>query len=371
MITYIRRVSLKGIFMNLLKDLIHAYKINKRMKNYKYIHIMFNDKFNKPFVDFLNRQFNNNEHLILCKRFFDNYPFPEGENVIEIKSLKYLNFKSAKKIICHSLFDDELVDFLYKHQNLLKTQAYWLIWGGDLYKAPDDKINNYVRKNIKGYIAAIQGDEICAQKKYKNPNTELFSAAIPCAITLEHLKNAQITPPPRQSVKILINNSCDSTTLEMMDILSVFREKNIKISTILSYGALKYKDEIIKKGKELFGKNFEYLEKFLGPQEYVDFLAQHNILILNQNRQQGCGNISNALYLGIKIFIKKELVHYSYFQNEGCSIFDTNTIKNLSFEEFIAMPDELKTKNKNVITDHYNENIKTQAWKKVFGENNA
>ena len=43
---------------------------------------MYNDKFNKPFVDFLNANFNKNEHMILCckKHSVDLYPFPEGDH---------------------------------------------------------------------------------------------------------------------------------------------------------------------------------------------------------------------------------------------------------------------------------------------------
>ena len=40
-----------------IRDSIKLLKLNNKIKNAKYIHLMFNDKFNKPFVDFLNRNF--------------------------------------------------------------------------------------------------------------------------------------------------------------------------------------------------------------------------------------------------------------------------------------------------------------------------
>ena len=40
-------------FIKNINNYFYNQKINKRIKSYKYVHIMFNDKFNKPVVDFL------------------------------------------------------------------------------------------------------------------------------------------------------------------------------------------------------------------------------------------------------------------------------------------------------------------------------
>lgn len=72
--------------------------INERLHNAKYVHIMHNDKFIKPFVDFLNRNFDKEEHLVLCKRWCKQFSFPEGKNVIEINSLADLKFENVEKI---------------------------------------------------------------------------------------------------------------------------------------------------------------------------------------------------------------------------------------------------------------------------------
>ena len=142
-----------------LKNIVNSFFINQKINNYKYVHIMFNDKFNKPFVDFLNRNFNQKEHVVLCKRFYNEFPFPEGENVLDIKTLKGLNFNKNEKIICHSLFDNELIDYLYKYEYILKNKTYWMIWGGDLYEAKRDKKNDLVRKNFMGYLLIARKDK--------------------------------------------------------------------------------------------------------------------------------------------------------------------------------------------------------------------
>ena len=294
----------------------NRFSVNKRIKDADVVHIMFNDKFNKPFVDMLNRNFDPSKHLVLCKRWFDSEatPFPEGKNVVEIKKLKNYNLNNAKKIICHSLFDSELVDLLHKTPALLK-KSYWAMWGGDLYKAPRDKQNDFVRKNLKGYINAIDKDY--AIDKYGMEGL-FFDAQYNFPITKQMLDNS--TKENSDGIKIQINNSCDSSTIEILEMISKFKDENIKVVTILSYGDLSYKEEIISRGRNILGKKFEYVDKMMPPNEYAQHLAQNDILILNQNRQQGLGNILASLYMGQKVFIRKEVSVNGYLNNQDIKI---------------------------------------------------
>lgn len=347
--------------INKIKAKLRIFKINNRIKKYKYIHLMFNDKFNKPFVDFLNKNFDTKEHLILCKRFFKEFPFPVGENVIEIQSLKNLNFNNNNicKIICHSLFDNELVEYLYSNKNILQNKAYWVIWGGDLYDAPSDEINDYVRSNFKGYIN--KNDENYTKNKYKI-SKNFIHASYFFPVTKDIMDN--LPNGEKNYIKIQINNSCDDSTLKMLDILSKFRNENIRVATILSYGKLDYKDEIIKKGLEIFGDKFEYLEDFLPPEEFAKFLADNDILILNQDRQQGFGNTVASLYLGAKVYISSNVSTYTYLQKESIKIYNSDEIESMSFDDFIK--NNTKINNKTNISKFINENDIKEAWKIVF-----
>lgn len=342
-------------------------KINNFVSKHKYVHLMFNDKFNKPFVDFLNRNFNPKEHIILCKRWFQEHPFPEGNNVIEIEKLKYFNFKKTEKIICHSLFDGDLVNYLYKHQDILKSKAYWMIWGGDLYNAPKDEINDFVRANFKGYISDTDGDCEVAMEKY-NSNPQTYNAGYTFPITKEMIEEAKKSKNQKDYIQIQINNSCDISTLEMLDVLSKFKDENIKITTILSYGQIKFKEEIINKGKAIFEDKFEYLDNYLAPQEYAQILAQNDILILNQNRQQGIGNCFSNLALGSKVFIKSEITTYNHFNSKGIKIFDTNEIKNMSFGEFILYSKDIKQNNMQKSSIFFDDKYLGNLWEGVFND---
>ena len=353
-----------GVVKNIvrkIKEKLQIFKINSRIKSYKYIHLMFNDKFNKPFVDFLNENFDKSEHLILCKRLLE-FPFPQGENVIEIKSLKNLDFtdKNVQKIICHSLFDEELIDYLYDNKNILHEKAYWGIWGGDLYNAKRDEKNDYVRKNFKGYIGDTKQNVL--RETYgvsKNNHNAWYTFPISIDMLNQVIKN------DCEYKRLQINNSCDESTLNMLDKLSIFKNENIKITTILSYGQMKFKDEIIKKGKEIFGDKFEYLEKFMPPEDYTQYLAQNDVLILNQDRQQGFGNIIASLYLGCKVYMNSYATSYEYLEEQGIKIYDSQKIEdNLA----LLLQNDKKEDNKLKVKKFFDNTGLKNAWQVIFDE---
>lgn len=335
-------------------------KTTEVVKQYRFIHIMFNDKFGKAWVDFVNKNFDTEEHLFLCKRWFDEFPFPQGKNVIEIKSLQGLDLSNAEKIFCHSFFDGELVEYLYAHQDILKQKAYWIIWGGDLYEAPRDEKNDFVRANVYAYITG--GDRDIVTKVYGSGQKRFFSASYIFPVNLDMLNSTKKSQ--REKLVIQINNSSDVSTLEMLDVLAKFKDENIIIKTILSYGNLEFKDEIIKKGKRVFRDKFEYLDKILPPDKYAQHLANIDILILNQNRQQGVGNTQSSLYLGNKVFIRSDVTTYKDFNSCGIKIYDSKEIINLDFNEFINYPE--KEANKQIVKNFIDETILQISWKQIF-----
>lgn len=356
-----------GLLKNIQRE-IKKYKlkqkINEDISKYKYVHIMYNDKFNKPFVDFLNKYFDSNEHMVLCYRSSTDYvarPFPEGKNVYEFIKLDGLNLRAQniEKIIFHSLFTKGCVDYLYENKELL-NKSYWAIWGGDLYNAKRDEKNDFVRKNFKGYLTDF--DEDFAVEKYSLVNNPFYCIHAIFPITLDMISSIKVES--KDFVRVQINNSCDVSTLEMLDILSKFKGENIKVTTVLSYGKMQYKDEIIKRGKEIFGGKFEYVENLMYPNDYAKHLAQNDILILNQNRQQGVGNTVASLAMGKKVFIRSEISTFKKLQEFNLNVFDTNKISQMNFEE-LKQNSNIEITQKNAMK-FFDEEYKASLWKAVF-----
>ncbi len=238
-----------------------------------------------------------------------------------------------------------------------------MIWGGDLYEAPRDKVNDFVRANFKGYISDVDGDCDVAVKQYGS-SSETYDAGYTFPITKEMLNATKRIE--HDYIQIQINNSADKTTLEMFDVLSKFKDENIKITTILSYGQMELKEEIIEKGNKIFEDKFEYLDEYLKPADYVQKLAQNDILILNQNRQQGLGNCFSNLALGSKVFIKSEITTYNHFNSKCVKVFDTNEIKNMSFKEFTSYNSETRRNNMQKSLMFFDDGYLKGLWEGVF-----
>lgn len=238
-------------------------------------------------------------------------------------------------------------------------KAYWAIWGGDLYGAPRDEKNDYVRTNFKAYINKT--DEKIARNKYNMKGN--FYDAIYVFPTSKEMLNRTVKKD-KTYLQIQINNSCDESTLEVLDILAKFKDENIIVKTVLSYGALIFKESIIEKGRNIFGEKFEYIDEFFPADKYAQHLMDNDILILNQNRQQGFGNIISSLYLGKKVFIKSNISTNKYLDNQDIKIFATEDIEGMDFCEFIKYS-EKETAQENV-KKYLDEKYIVDLWAKIF-----
>ena len=350
---------------------ISAYKARKMLPTVKYVHLLHNDKFAKPFVDFLNRNFPTTEHLVLCQRTA-NHPFPSGPNVLEVrKFFKGINLDrpNIDKIICHSLFVNEIVEYFYRHPEFQKAKAYWLIYGGDLYEAPRDEKNDFVRRNFRGWITDTDGDELIAKYKYDS-NVPFINAGYSFPITIEMINAAK--KQPHDYIQIQINNSCDRTTIEVLEMLAKFSNENLAITTILSYGgSIECRQDILDCGKRLFGNKFKPILAYMTPTEYARHMAQNDVLILNQNRQQGLGNSLAALALGVKLFIKGSVTTYTHFNAKGIRVYDTDSINNASsILELAYIPLVEREINMKLSRHFFDDSYLTNLWNPVFKTEN-
>ncbi|MCL1945939.1 MAG: hypothetical protein FWF51_02135 [Chitinivibrionia bacterium] len=322
-------------------------KLNKKLKECKNVHFMYNDKFTNSTINFINEHFPVKDNLFLVDRTnadsFTSQKFPKEENVIEF-DYGFLNPKylKNKKLIFHSLNYSSTVNYLYKNKRLLE-HSYWLVWGADLYDAPDDEANAFVRKNIYG-IGSIC-DNALIMKKYGFRhvffNTNLSIS--PVSQNLRHKPRKMRNENER--VVIQINNSADESTLEMLDILSKYKNENILIKTVLSYRQVELRSKIIDKGADIFGDKFVFLDKIIPPDEYAEYLAQNDVLILYRNRWHAFDNLLLSLSLGVKVFVRFDTTTVTQFflkskLKSGFNFFDADKIKDMDFKEFCEISKE-------------------------------
>lgn len=340
-------------------------KYEPKIKKYKYVHLMNNGLHSINIINFINKHFNNDEHCFIfpCVMLYKTQEKLNGTQNIFYCPLNNININAVDKIIIHGLMDVNLVRSLYKYKKLLQ-KTYWFIWGGDLYCAPKGKKDDYVRKNIAGILTSfdreIYEDKYGACKKY-------FDVTYPHDMTEEMLDGKEYKT--EDYTHIQINNSTDETTLEMLDILSKFKDEKIKITTILSYTSKGHSNkqlEIMKKGYEIFGNKFNPIIEFMSKEDYAKHLASVDIYISNQNRQQGNGNATFIHSLGGKVFLKNNTSVYKKYNSIGIKIFDTYEISNMNFEEFCAFDEDEKQESIAILKERMKDETKIKQWSDFF-----
>jgi len=319
------------------------------MKKYKVVHIINNDKFIKPFIDFIEKNFNSTEHLFIFISGGDEKVFfiPKANNIININNLyigkknilKLSNtltpyFKQADKVILHSLFSDDLINYLYLHQKFLK-KSFWVMWGGDLYAhiLTKQTIKNtffrYRKKRViklmGGLVTYIKGDFELAKKWYGATGQHYECFMYPSNIYKEYSLKEKIN----KTINIQVGNSADSTNnhIKIFEKLKKYKNENINIYVPLSYGNKEYARKVTIKGKKLFKDKFHPMTEFMEFDKYLDFLGHIDIAIFAHKRQQAMGNIITLLGLGKKVYMRNDITPWNLFKDINVKVYDISNIK--------------------------------------------
>lgn len=151
--------------------------------------------------------------------------------------------------------------------------------------------------------------------------------------------------------KIMVNHSADPA-LNHYEVLAVLKEKKInnRIYMPVAYGEAQYKQDIVSIAREWFGDRAEIQEDFLQKDAYTARLKEIGFAIFNINVQQGLGNILVLLWLGVKLFLKKNNPVYIDLRDWGMHIYSVED--DLPLEDFSTGLDEEKLmKNRQILKD--------------------
>ncbi|MEJ5283463.1 MAG: TDP-N-acetylfucosamine:lipid II N-acetylfucosaminyltransferase [Brevinematales bacterium] len=324
------------------------------------VHIMILDKFIPPFIDFIEENFDEKDHIFILFSVKENkYGLKESSRIVWVypdrnliffmrwlkfaQKLIFVNFLlyKSKKIIFHGLWDFYSI-FLMLLQPWLFKKCYWVMWGGDFY-FPEEQPwwrRASIRK-IKHFVTYIPGDFKYLRVYYKIRENTYYE----CLMYLSNVYNVIETESnvyndndyKGEEIYLLVGNSATETNNHffIFDKLLSFRDACIKIYVPLSYGDMGYAQKVIQKGKDLFGEKFVPITKFLTFEEYIEFLKEIDIAIFAHNRQQAMGNIITLLGMGKKVYMNKYSTSFQFFSGIGVKVFDVNAlnIEKLDFKE--------------------------------------
>ena len=263
------------------------------------------------------------------------------------------------------------------NKNYLK-KSNWVIWGGDLYSYREkkrkikEKQEEYLRKiiikNIAYITTLVDNDYLLAQKWYKAKGIHMRGMYI-SPIKLNYLDEINKNKKLNYEINIQIGNSAVPTNnhIEVIDYLSKFKEKRIKVYAPLSYGNKEYALKVKKYGEKVLGDKFVGILNFMNSKDYSEFLGKIDIAIFNNDRQQGLGNIFPLAYLGAKIYMQNNTTMWNQLvEIEKYNFFSIKDLKNNSYDEFIMNTQSIKKKNIENSKKRFDEEYISKVWCDIF-----
>jgi len=267
--------------------------------------------------------------------------------------------------------------WLLLHKRFL-SKVSWILWGGDLYSywiadshSLKSRVVETMKKsiiaNINSIVALVYEDYLFAKQKY-NTKAEYKYAFYPNPVDFEMLSH-HIQHAPGSTNRILVGNSASLTNnhAEILKALAKYKfEQDFEIVCPLSYGPSNNVDNVIKLGRELFGKRFIPVLNFMPPEEYAKLLSSIDVAIFGHKRQEGLGNILALLYLGKKVYIRSDISTWSFLSRLGIKVFDSKRVVNNEEEKLFEFSQSIGSKNRLVVEKEFSDEKCVELWRNVF-----
>jgi hypothetical protein len=129
---------------------------------------------------------------------------------------------------------------------------------------------------------------------------------------------------------ILIGNSSavENNHIEAFELIKDIDVSKIQLISPLNYGESEsWRDIVIEQGKSFFSDSFIPITKFMEIKKYMELLQSCGFVIMNHLRQQAVGNIIIMMYMGAKVFLRKECPTYDFFIENGAVIFSVEDLE--------------------------------------------
>ena len=327
---------------------------------------------------------------------FDNILYPSGKGFLRNFFRELLLYFRAEHVILHGLFipTKKLLPILLLLLLFPKKTARKLSWiehGGDLYnweyphqnwKKPFiDWMNRKIRESAAVLGVCHPMDEHVIRETFNTDApcfyTQMRTMADPFSVW-ENVRPAAIRKPGRDRsrycyrIQVGHNAFQLGNHIRILDMLEKFKDENIRIIMPMNYGStgvfgdvyggLHYRAAVNRVAKQLFGRKAHQIIKRMAQPNYFRYLWNVDIVVFGLYRQAGLGNLHPLLYMNKKIFLPAKSVMYRWLKEQGLEVYDTDSIPNMTFEEFVAPP---SSKNREWVMRFLTEN-NYELWDSYF-----
>lgn len=367
--------------------------------------------FNDQLGFFTNKTVNYFEQIYPEKNIYLNTAHHCKNKIDKIKYIPFSNFlkenrNDYKLVVFHS-YNYSNNGFISKiKKQCPNTKFVWIFWSHEFYQLPEFFSKLYtgfsrqylLRKYFSFYIehfiqflkgnenqpfyfglkyfkksfaeidfmcALMKGDFDIAMQGVKNVNYKFVSY-----ISTLDFPNIQVDLYENKN-EIMIGHS-GSPILNHYEIVKSLSDFNVKckIHIPLAYGKKSYinklKKEIFKTTNNL---NIDFQEDFLTKEEYYKKINNVGVFILNSFCQQALGNIFFFLWVGTKVFLRKETSTYKTLKEKNFVIFSIEDDFNNKFNEPLSV--EQKMLNHKLTVEMINDDVVKKSWLEVLQLNES
>lgn len=353
----------------------------------RYIHLLYSNSIHiRNIIRFISDGFSSDNHIFitsskeLVKSCTDYSIIYEEKIDISYILKKYIDNNSV--VILHSMIiPTRKLLFIRKKQ---LNRIVWVVWGHDLYVTEEDgtwgKIKTCLKK-VRRKINFVKLKHLCAiGVGYQHDALEIrsLSSEVPILNMLYFQQKDPVMDETEQLngksnfLRVMIGHSAFRFLHHIPNLLrlSKFKNENIIISLVLTYGSKDYAEEVIYKAEEIFGKEkVEVIKENKSFEDYVNYIKSIDIAILDYKHQAALGNLFLLMYFGKKVFLNPKGILYQGAISEGWKPYSTECIEKIDFNEFSKKCDINSVKRmKEVSSYYYDKNIALNNWSIAFQE---
>ncbi len=375
--------------------------------DFLFAHLMaFDSPYNASFMDFVNENFNIEEHIFIVLSSSQNFKHisPKYQNVNFVnmhcwEDYTYIHtlLDESQKIFIHFL-DISISKIIANYYNIYNNSIIWILWGGDIQTYLNEELFSDLTRSFtsENYIKSFEINDVpvesiqalkkisffgcgSASDRYSQIMNKKFSLDIKNAklmyynpVPFDIVDNIEISPDLnfKKNYKYMFMVGHSATPIlnhfDIIKKLSEINRNDFCIICPLSYGNEGYAEKVSQYGNDLLRERFIVLRNFLPPSQYAYVLSQVDVFILNSYRSIAFSNIQLFLYLGKKIFINDK-------NHSMISLFNEWDLKiQLLEKDYSGFFDELDTETKQhnakIIQQMCSKEAAINNWKNIFYE---
>lgn len=282
-----------------------------------YYYLIGGNKVNKGWSDVRNVIFNSFEYS-------RKHPIKSFHSIIKLIN----EINKYDVVIWHSLFLIKDVVYLFSLFKIsIAKKSIWMEWGADVYEYQSKHfiLNSLYKRfvnNLKAIISIFPGD-INYIRKHFEYSGKIYDACYPPSFDDLRFPSLKNVDTKKSEVIVMVGHSANKSLnhIKCIDILSKFKNENIKVFLPINYGDMKYAERVISHAKEAFPQEkLIILDSFVKPDAYNSLLNNVDVCVFDTFRQLGLGNIYYLMACNKSIYLNADGIMYDYFKNIGLSV---------------------------------------------------